>query len=183
MNLEKLKEECKNCHKCNLSKTRNRMVFGNGNPNATIMLIGEGPGKQEDLSGEVFVGEAGHLLDKMLKAIDLKREDIYIGNIVKCRPPGNRDPFPEEQQACIEYLRNQVRIIKPKILVCLGIIAGTRIIHPNFKITAEHGTWVKRGDFWIIGTYHPAALLYDPSKKRDAWEDLKKIKEKLESLG
>lgn len=182
MNLQNLKEQCMKCHKCNLSKTRNKMVFGNGNPNAKIMFIGEGPGKQEDLSGRVFVGEAGHLLDKMLKAIDLKRENIYIANIVKCHPPKNRDPFPEEKEACIEYLRNQVRIIKPKILVCLGRVAATRIINPNFRITREHGQWIKRGDFWIIGTYHPAALLYDPSKKRDSWEDLKKIREKLDSL-
>lgn len=182
MNLQNLKEQCMKCRKCNLSKTRNKMVFGNGNPNAKIMFIGEGPGKQEDLSGRVFVGEAGHLLDKMLKAIDLKREDIYIANIVKCHPPKNRDPFPEEKEACIEYLRNQVRIIKPKILVCLGRVAATRIINPNFRITREHGQWIKRGYFWIIGTYHPAALLYDPSKKRDSWEDLKKIREKLDSL-
>jgi len=182
MKLEELYNYCNKCKKCDLYKTRNHMVFGQGNPDSKIMFIGEGPGKQEDLSGNVFVGAAGKLLDKMLTAIDLKRDDIYIANIIKCRPPQNRDPLVEEREACLDYLREQVRIINPKIIVCLGRISAITIMDSNMKITKEHGKWMKKGKFWMIATFHPAALLYDDSKKKDSWEDLKKIKEKLNEV-
>ncbi|MGB9680499.1 MAG: uracil-DNA glycosylase [Thermoanaerobacteraceae bacterium] len=180
--LKELYMECLNCKKCNLSNTRNNVVFGEGSYKSKIMFIGEGPGKDEDLQGKPFVGRAGQLLNKMLEAINLKREDIYIANIVKCRPPNNRVPLEEEIQACIPYLRNQVAIISPKIIVCLGSTAAKAIIDKNFKITAMRGRWYERKGVSIIATYHPAALLRDPGKKTEAWEDFKAIKEKLDNL-
>jgi DNA polymerase len=143
------------------------------------MFIGEGPGEQEDLKGEPFVGAAGKLLDDMLSIIDLSRENCYIANIVKCRPPGNRDPKEEEQSACIGYLRNQVALLQPKIIVCLGRIAAMKIIHPNFRITREHGTWTERNGIWMSAIYHPSALLRDVSKRPETFEDLLSIREKI----
>ena len=156
------------------------MVFGVGNPEAPIMFIGEGPGEQEDLQGVPFVGPAGKLLDDMLSIIDLDRTNVYIANIVKCRPPKNRDPSEEEQDACIDYLRRQVALIKPKIIVCLGRIAAKRIIDPNYRITKEHGLWIQRGGVWMTAIYHPSALLRDPIKRPDAFEDLLSIRKRLE---
>lgn len=182
MNLEDLKTHCEKCNKCNLAKTRNAVVFGEGSKNAKIMFIGEGPGKKEDMSGKMFVGEAGILLDKMLKAIDLQRNEIYLTNVIKCHPPKNRDPNISEREACLDYLRAQVSIIKPTIIVCLGRIAAITLIDPNFKITKQHGAWIKRGNYWLIATYHPAALLYDSSKKEASWSDLKIIKKKLDEI-
>lgn len=170
---------CMECTKCALCETRHNVVFGVGDRNADIMFIGEGPGEQEDLKGEPFVGPAGKLLDDMMSIIDLNRENVYIANIVKCRPPRNRDPLETEQDACIDYLRNQVALVKPRIIVCLGRIAATRLIRPDFRITREHGTWTKRGDTWITAIYHPSALLRDVSKRPETFEDLLAIRQKM----
>jgi len=177
-----LEAVCAGCNKCALSTTRNHVVFGVGDKNADIMFVGEGPGEQEDLKGEPFVGAAGKLLDDMLSIIDLDRSNIYIANIVKCRPPKNRDPLPEEQEACIGYLRNQVALIKPKILVCLGAVSAKRIIDPDFRITREHGAWYHRNGMWIMAIYHPSALLRDISKRPETFEDLLAIREKIYEL-
>ena len=179
---ETLEGACLNCRKCRLWETRTNVVIGVGNRNADIMFVGEGPGQQEDLQGEPFVGPAGKLLDKMLASIGLDREKVYIANIVKCRPPGNRDPHDDEQEACMNYLRYQLMLVKPKIIVCLGIIAATAIIDKDFKITRQHGQWTERKGYWFIATYHPSALLRDESKKRPAWEDLKLIRAKLDEI-
>jgi DNA polymerase len=154
-------------------------VFGVGPKDADVMFIGEGPGEQEDLKGEPFVGPAGKLLDDMMSIIDLSRENSYIANIVKCRPPGNRDPKEEEQNACIDYLRNQVSLIQPKIIVCLGRIAAMKIIRPDFRITREHGTWIQRNGIWMTAIYHPSALLRDLSKRPETFEDLLSIRQKI----
>ena len=179
---ETLEGACLNCRKCRLWETRTNVVIGVGNRNADIMFVGEGPGQQEDLQGEPFVGPAGKLLDKMLASIGLDREKVYIANIVKCRPPGNRDPHDDEQEACMNYLRYQLMLVKPKIIVCLGRIAATAIIDKDFKITRQHGQWMERKGYWFIATYHPSALLRDESKKRPAWEDLKLIRAKFDEI-
>ena len=177
-----LQAVCHDCTKCGLCETRHNVVFGVGNPNATVMFVGEGPGEQEDLKGEPFVGPAGKLLDDMMAIIDLDRNHSYIANIVKCRPPRNRDPLETEQDACMDYLRNQVALIKPKIIVCLGRIAATRLIRADFRITREHGTWTERGGIWMTATYHPSALLRDVFKRPEAFEDLLAIREKIREL-
>ena len=160
------------------------LVFGVGNKEAKVLFIGEGPGEQEDLKGEPFVGRSGQLLDKMLDAIDLDRQkNIYIANIVKCRPPQNRDPLPEEQETCIHWLRNQVYLIRPKIIVCLGRIAAMKLIRPDFKITKEHGIFTEKNGVWMMATLHPAALLRNPSSKPGAFEDFLKLREKMDELG
>ena len=174
-----LEKECMNCTRCGLCQTRRNVVFGVGDRKAKIMFIGEGPGEQEDLKGEPFVGPAGKLLDDMLSIIDLDRECCYIANIVKCRPPGNRDPQEEEQNACVEYLRNQVALINPKIIVCLGRIAAMRIIDPQFRITRQHGTWVEKNGTLMTAIYHPSALLRDSSKRPETFDDLIEIRNKL----
>jgi DNA polymerase len=179
---DELEAYCSNCTKCPLGATRTNIVIGDGNRNADIMLVGEGPGYNEDMQGVPFVGAAGQLLDKMLLSINLTRENVYICNIVKCRPPHNRDPLPEEQTACMDYLRCQYLLVKPKILVCLGRIAAQALISPDFRITRQHGVWYNKKGLYMIATYHPSALLRDTSKKRDAWEDLKLIKQKYEEL-
>ena len=180
---------CKNCARCPLSKTRTNVVVGRGNKNADIIFIGEGPGYHEDQQGLPFVGPAGQLLDKMLAAIDLSDEQVYIANVVKCRPPGNRDPQPPEMRACMDYLRYQLTLIKPKIIVALGRIAGTAIVsggeNPfggDFRITKHRGIWFERKGYQIMATYHPSALLRDEEKKRPAWEDFKSIKERYDKL-
>lgn len=180
---ERLEQLCLSCGKCGLCATRNHVVFGVGPRNAEIMLIGEGPGQQEDLKGEPFVGPAGQLLDDMLSIIDLSRQNCYIANIVKCRPPNNRDPKEEEQDACIPFLRNQVALIRPKIIVCLGRIAAKRILDPNFRITREHGTWVERKGVWMTAIYHPSALLRDVSKRPETFDDLLRLRDKIKELG
>lgn len=179
---EVLEGACHSCKKCRLWETRTNVVIGYGNKNADIMFIGEGPGQQEDMQGIPFVGPAGQLLDKILAAVKLDRSMVYIANIVKCRPPGNRDPHEDEQQACMNYLRYQLMLVRPKIIVCLGRIAATAIIDKDFKITKEHGSWYERKGFWITATYHPSALLRDETKKRPAWEDFKAIRAKLDEL-
>ena len=179
---EKLYEECCACTACQLSQTRTNCVFGTGNQNADILFIGEAPGDNEDKTGVPFVGRAGQLLDKYLYAVDIPRDSVYIANILKCRPPKNRDPLPAEEEACIEFLRRQVRLIQPKMIVCLGRISATKLIRPDYKITKEHGQWVQKGNFLITAVYHPALLLRDPRKKEEMLEDMKKIKEKLDEL-
>ncbi|MBR4864178.1 MAG: uracil-DNA glycosylase [Oscillospiraceae bacterium] len=179
---EELEKNCMECRNCQLCQTRTNVVFGVGPRDADIMFIGEGPGEQEDLQGEPFVGAAGKLLDDMMSIIDLGRHNSYIANIVKCRPPHNRDPEPEEQDACIGYLRNQVALIKPKIIVCLGRVAAKRIIDPEFRITKQHGTWDQRGGIWMTAIYHPSALLRDASKRPETFDDLIFIRKKIREL-
>ena len=177
---ESLEQQCRSCRKCALADTRTNVVFGVGNPKAEVMLIGEGPGEQEDLTGEPFVGRAGKLLDEMLSIIDLDRKkNVYIGNMVKCRPPGNRDPLNTEQDACIGYLRNQVALIRPKIIVCLGRIAAMRFIREDFKITREHGQWFDMDGRRVMALYHPAALLRDPGKRPETFDDLKTLQAEI----
>lgn len=177
-----LRQACDRCTSCKLCTTRNHVVFGVGNTAAPIMFIGEGPGEQEDLKGEPFVGAAGKLLDDMLSIIDLDRENVYIANIVKCRPPGNRDPQEDEQEACIDYLRSQIALIKPKVIVCLGRIAAMKIIRPDYRITREHGTWIEQNGVWITAIYHPSALLRDLSKRPETFRDILSIRDKLNQL-
>lgn len=180
--MEQLQALCESCQKCPLGATRTKLVFGVGNPNADLMFVGEAPGEQEDATGIPFVGRAGQLLDKFLYAVDIDRKDVYIANILKCRPPKNRDPLPEEEDACIGYLREQVKLIRPKIIVCLGRISAMRLIKPDFKISKEHGTWFEKGNFLMTAVYHPAALLRDPRRKEEMLEDMKKIRQKLDEL-
>lgn len=179
---EILRAECEECKACALAQTRTNCVFGVGNVNADILFVGEAPGDNEDKTGVPFVGRAGQLLDQYLYAVDIAREDVYIANILKCRPPKNRDPLPAEEDACMNFLRRQVKLIRPKIIVCLGRIAAMRLIRPDYKITKEHGEWVQRGSFLITAVYHPALLLRDPRRKQEMLEDMKKIKEKIDEL-
>ncbi len=173
-----LKAACKDCQKCVLAATRQNVVFGIGAENAEILFVGEGPGANEDKEGLPFVGAAGKLLDIMLDAVGLSREkNVYIANIVKCRPPQNRDPLPEEQEACIGWLKAQVSILRPKIIVCLGRVAAQKIIDPDFRVTRQHGEFVERRGVYMMGTYHPAALLRNPNDKPAAFEDLLKLRD------
>ena len=180
---ENLKSTCYHCTKCGLCETRHNVVFGVGPETADVMFIGEGPGEQEDLKGEPFVGPAGKLLDDMLSIIDLSRENCYIANIVKCRPPHNRDPLETEQEACIGYLRNQVALIKPKIIVCLGRISATRLIRSDFRITREHGTWTEKNGVLFTAIYHPSALLREVTKRPETFDDLIALREKIKEIG
>ena len=179
---ENLEHLCQNCTRCGLCQTRNNVVFGVGVRDADIMFIGEGPGEQEDLQGVPFVGAAGKFLDDMLSIIGVNRRNCYIANVVKCRPPGNRDPQDEEQAACIGYLRRQVELVKPQIIVCLGRIAAKRIIDPEYRITREHGTWICRNGIWMTAIYHPSALLRDVTKRPETFADLLSIEEKLHEV-
>lgn len=184
MQWEDLERTCMSCTRCGLCETRNHVVFGVGVKNADVMFVGEGPGEQEDLRGEPFVGPAGKLLDDMLSIIDIDRgSNCYIANIVKCRPPRNRDPLETEQENCIEYLRNQVALIQPKIIVCLGRIAAMRLIDPNYRITRQHGQWVQKNGVWMTAIYHPSALLRDVSKRPETFDDLLSIREKIRETG
>lgn len=182
LNWDELEITCKSCQNCVLGETRKNVVFGTGNKNSELMFIGEGPGEHEDLQGKPFVGRAGHLLDEMLASIGFDREQVYIANIVKCRPPNNRDPLNLEQDACIGYLRNQVYLIKPKIIVCLGRVAAMKIIRADYKITQEHGQFEKRGDTLLTATFHPAFILRDPRKKPDAFMDMCALEDRLAAL-
>lgn len=179
-----LRAACADCERCRLASGRTNLVFGVGDPHAQVLFVGEGPGYQEDLQGEPFVGPSGQLLDKYLKAIGLDREHgVYIANIVKCRPPQNRDPQPDEQDLCIEWLREQVRVLRPKVIVCLGRIAAQRLLSPDFRVTREHGQFVERKGILMMGTFHPAALLRNPAQKADAFDDFLALREKLNELG
>ena len=180
MTLDEVRLMCETCDRCPLGKTKTKSVFGCGNRQAKLMFVGEAPGADEDRAGVPFVGAAGKLLDKYLSAVGIERDDVYIANILKCRPPQNRDPLPEEQNACIGYLREQVKLIKPEIIVCLGRIAASKLIHPDFRITREHGQFVKKGVFTMTAVYHPSALLRDPSKREDMYRDMKKVREYLD---
>ncbi len=179
---EALERDCRNCRECSLWEGRTNVVFGVGNRQAEVMFIGEGPGANEDAQGLPFVGRAGQLLDDMLAIIGLSREDVYIANIVKCRPPQNRDPLGVEQDACIGYLRRQVALIRPKIIVCLGRISAMRLIREDFKITREHGVWFRKGDIEMMAVYHPAALLRDPRRRPEAFDDFKGLQAKIRAL-
>lgn len=183
LNWDTLREQCMGCQKCALAETRHHVVFGMGRPDAEVMFIGEGPGENEDLTGEPFVGRGGKLLDDMLEIIDLSRErNIYITNMVKCRPPQNRDPLNTEQDACIGYLRNQVALLRPKIIICLGRIAAMKLIKEDFKITREHGQWVEKAGVHMTAMYHPAALLRNPGWRPAAFEDLKSLQAKIREI-
>lgn len=177
---EQLEAKCRSCTACGLAETRHNVVFGVGDPQAEVLFIGEGPGENEDLQGEPFVGRGGQLLDKMLAAVGLTRKaNVYIANIVKCRPPKNRDPLPEEQEACIAHLREQVALLRPKIIVCLGRIAACRLIDQSFKVTRQHGEFVQKNGVWMMGTFHPAALLRNPNQKPDGFADFVALRDKI----
>ena len=184
MTLDELEIKCKNCTKCDLCEGRTNLVFGIGKKDADIMLIGEGPGENEDLQGQPFVGRSGQLLDKFLASVDLSRDkNVYIANMVKCRPPKNRDPKPEEQDMCINWLREQVKIIKPKIVVCVGRISAQKLIDKNFKVTQQHGQFIDKNGTLFMGTYHPAAILRNPNNKEFAFADWLALRDKIEELG
>ena len=167
------------CMKCPLGKTRTKFVYGVGNPTADLMFIGEGPGRDEDLQGEPFVGKAGQLLNKIIAAMDLKREDVYIANMVKCRPPNNRDPLPEEMAECFPYLKEQVRQVRPKAICCLGRIAGQALLNTKTPLGRLRQRWHEFEGVPVLVTYHPAALLRFPAYKRDTWDDMKLVMNKL----
>ena len=179
---ERLERDCAGCMNCALGRTRQNLVFGVGDRGADVMFIGEGPGEQEDLQGEPFVGPAGKLLDTMLQIIDLDRTQVYIANIVKCRPPRNRDPLPDEQAACIGWLERQIALVEPKILVFLGRIAAQVFIKPDFRISREHGQWFDVSGRRAMAIYHPSALLRDPSKRPETFVDLKTLRQEIDRL-
>lgn len=177
---EELKNFVDTCYGCNLSKTRNKPVMGKGNIHSDIMFIAEAPGNNEDRDGIPFTGRSGDFFDECLGHVGLTRDDIYITNIVKCHPPQNRDPLPEEQERCIEYLKYETALIKPKAIVCLGRIAAQRIIRKDFKITREHGQFIERKGTLLTGIYHPSAVLRDPRKKEEVFADFEKLMTKLD---
>lgn len=179
---EELERAIKGCRKCKLAQGRTNIVIGEGNKQATIMLIGEGPGADEDKQGIPFVGKAGQLMNKALQGLGIKREELYIANIVKCRPPGNRVPEEDEAQACLNYLRNQVILVNPKIIVLMGSTALKNILGKEYGITGSRGKWIERKGIWYLPTWHPAALLRDETKKIDFWKDMKMVKEKEKEL-
>ena len=174
---EELEKSIENCQKCKLCKTRQNIVFGTGNKNADLMFIGEGPGADEDRLGEPFVGRAGKLMDLAFEIVEIKREDVYIANIVKCRPPQNRNPEDDEAKACMDYLRNQVILVKPKIIVLLGSVALKNILGKEYGITQARGKWIEKKGIMYMPTWHPAALLRDENKKADFINDLFLVKE------
>lgn len=180
--LDALEDIARKCQGCRLRNTCQQVIFGEGKVNSKLMLIGEGPGKDEDRQGRPFVGRAGQLLDKILQAAELPRQDVYISNVVKCRPPGNRLPNPDEVKICSNYLEAQIRIIKPRIIVCLGAMASKVLIAPGVKISEIRGKWFQRKDIKIMATYHPAALLRNESYKRPAWEDFKLIRDEFKII-
>lgn len=179
---EELEKSIENCKKCKLCKTRKNIVFGTGNREADIMFIGEGPGADEDEQGEPFVGKAGKLMDMAFTALGIKREEVYIANIVKCRPPFNRNPEQDEEQTCLNYLRNQVILVKPKIIVLLGNVALKNILGEEYSITPLRGNWIEKRGIYYMPTWHPAALLRDETKKIDFINDLKLVLERRGAL-
>ena len=178
----KLKRDCERCERCGLCRGRHNLVFADGNEKAKVMLIGEGPGEQEDLQGRPFVGPAGKFLDNMLELIDLDRTKVYIANVVKCRPPHNRDPLPEEQEACSSFLARQIALVRPMIIVCLGLIAAQGIMKKDMRITREHGVWYEHDGMMYMATYHPSALLRDESKRPEAFDDLVRLRQQIREM-
>ena len=179
---DSLKTECASCRACPLCEGRHNLVFGVGNEHADLMFVGEGPGEQEDLQGVPFVGPAGKLLDSMLEMIDLDRSRIYIANMVKCRPPHNRDPQASEMAACRAWLDRQIALVDPKLIVCLGRISAMALIREDFRITREHGLWFDKDGRRILATFHPSALLRDPSRRPEAFMDLREIRKEYRAL-
>ena len=179
---ETLWNDIHTCERCELHAGCTQKVPGQGDVHAPLMLIGEGPGEQEDRQGLAFVGPAGQLLTRMLDAIQLPRDRVYICNVVKCRPPRNRQPSPEEMQACIGHLRAQVALVRPRVIVLLGATAVSAVLGPDYRITRCRGQWFEKKGVSILATYHPSALLRDPAKKRDAWTDLKRVRGRLKEL-
>ncbi len=177
---EELKNYVDHCTRCPLYQTRNHAVMGKGNLHAKILFIAEAPGRNEDRDGIPFTGRSGQLFDRLLEGIGMRREEIYLTNVVKCHPPGNRDPKPEEQELCIPYLKYETLLLRPKIIVCLGRIAAQRIIRPDYRITREHGTFLERKGVWLTAVYHPSAVLRDETKLPQMQEDFQKIRKKLE---
>ena len=183
MQFDELRAQCESCTRCGLCQGRTNVVFGMGNPASPVMFVGEGPGQHEDEQGLPFVGRSGQLLDKYLFAIDLDRsQNCYIANIVKCRPPKNRDPLPAESEACMPWLREQFRLLRPKIVVCLGRIAAQRMIRPDFSVTKEHGTFLEKNGILFMGTFHPAALLRQPQNKPEAFADFVALRDKINEV-
>ena len=180
--MDKLQRECRSCRDCPLSQGRHNVVFGVGDPESERMFIGEGPGEQEDLQGIPFVVPAGQLLDNMLRMIDLDRSKVYIANIVKCRPPRNRDPRDEEQDACYPWLAEQIELVDPKIIICLGRISATALIRDDFRITREHGLWFDINGRRMTAIYHPSALLRDISKRPETFADLRSIRSEIKRI-
>lgn len=182
MDWQALQKACLDCRRCPLGQTRTNVVFGKGDPRATLLFVGEAPGEAEDLSGEPFVGRAGQLLTTLLDEVGIARDTVYIANILKCRPPQNRDPQPAEEEACRAWLDAQIKLLAPKVIVCLGRIAAARLIKPDLRITKEHGEWFWRDGRLMTALYHPAYLLRDPRKRPDFVADLKRIYDKLQEL-
>lgn len=176
---EELKNFVDHCGRCPLARTRNRAVMGRGSLRSPVLFIAEGPGRNEDRDGIPFTGQSGQVFDRLLGEIGMTREDVYITNIVKCHPPGNRDPKPEEQEACIPYLKYETLLLRPKMIVCLGRVAAQRIIQPDFRITREHGSFLLRKGVWLTAVYHPSAILRDDTKYPETAADFRAIKEKL----
>ena len=181
--LLELYEKCRGCNGCPLHKTRTNCVFGKGNPEAKVMFIGEAPGETEDQRGLPFVGKAGMLLDKFFLAADIGMDEIYVANILKCRPPNNRVPEEAEAAACRLHLRNQFALVRPQVIVLLGSTAAKNVLGPEIRITRDRGRWFERKGVWFMPTYHPSALLRDPAKKREAWEDMQSLRDRLMELG
>lgn len=181
-NWEELEQSIVNCNKCKLCVNRKNIVFGQGNKNADIMFIGEGPGAGEDIQGLPFVGKAGKLMNMAFEGLGIKREEVYIANIVKCRPPQNRVPEPDEAESCLNYLRNQVILVKPRIIVLLGSTALKNILGKELSITASRGKWIEKKGIYYMPTWHPAALLRDENKKIEFWRDLKSVVEKFNTM-
>lgn len=179
---EELKGFVEQCSRCELCRTRNHSVMGRGNLHSPILFIAEAPGRNEDRDGVPFTGRSGELFDRLLGGIEMKREEIYLTNIVKCNPPGNRDPYPDEQEACIPYLKYETLLLRPKIIVCLGRIAAQRIIRSDYRITREHGVFLERKNTWLTAVYHPSAVLRDETKLPQMQEDFRKIRKKLEEV-
>jgi DNA polymerase len=180
--LEEINRTCQQCMACELRENCRQPIVGEGNAKASIMFVGEAPGEQEDKLGRPFVGPAGQLLDRILEVVEIRRDDVYITNIVKCRPPGNRIPKNTEVQACREFLEKQIAAIQPRIVVCLGALAAQTIIDPNARVTKIRGHWFLEKNMHVIATFHPSAILRDPQKKRPAWEDFKKIRNVYERI-
>lgn len=182
MTWEELEQACEACHRCSLGNTRTKTVFGTGSKTAALVFVGEAPGEQEDLSGIPFVGRAGQLFDKYLEAVGIDREEVYIANILKCRPPKNRDPESGEQEECIGFLEEQLKLLRPKLIVCLGRIAAMRLIRPDYKITAEHGQWIEKNGVLLTAVYHPSLLLRDPRKKEAMLADMLDVAAKYRAI-